>query len=50
MVVWGVLQDTAVKGVYIPSANKGPASASVQLWFLEALLYSESTQAVILQQ
>ena len=50
MVDWGVLQDTAVKGVYIPAAKKGPASASVQLWFLEALLYSESTQAVILQQ
>lgn len=50
MVDWGVLQDTAVKGVYIPAAPKGPASASVQLWFLEALLCSESTQVAILQQ
>jgi len=50
MVDWGVLQDTAVKGVYIPAAQKGPASDSLQLWFLEALLCSEFTQAVILQQ
>ncbi|HHY38872.1 MAG TPA: hypothetical protein GX507_08115, partial [Clostridia bacterium] len=46
----GVLQDTALKGVYIPTAEKDPASASVQLWFLEALLYSESTPMTILQQ
>ncbi|HHY35075.1 MAG TPA: hypothetical protein GX510_05510 [Firmicutes bacterium] len=51
MVDWGVLQDTPVKGVYIPAAKKGPASdSSVQLWFLEALLHSESTPMAILQQ
>jgi len=50
MVDWGVLQDTKVKGVYIPATKKAPATVNVQLWFLEALLHAEVTQGVILQQ
>lgn len=50
MVDWGVLEDTAVKGIYIPATKKGPASDNVQLWFLEALLRSEPTPIMPLQQ
>lgn len=50
MVDWGVLDDTSTRGVYIPVAKKETAAEDVQLWFLEALLCSEPTPIIPLQQ
>ncbi|NHM28426.1 hypothetical protein G7K71_15885 [Desulfofundulus sp. TPOSR] len=50
MVDWGVLEDTSTKGIYVPAAKKETTSEDVQLWFLEALLRSEPTPIMPLQQ
>jgi hypothetical protein len=50
MVDWDVLQDTSVRGVYVPTQRLETSSAEVQLLLLEALLLAEATPAVILQQ
>jgi len=50
MVDWGVLDDTSTPGVYIPVAKKETTAEDVQLWFLEALLCSEPTPIIPLQQ
>lgn len=50
MVDWGVLEDTSTKGIYVPAAKKETTSENVQLWFLKALLRSEPTPIMPLQQ
>ncbi|OIQ09535.1 hypothetical protein MOOR_09200 [Moorella thermoacetica] len=50
MVDWSVLNDTSMKGVYVPAAKKKVSTEDVQLWFLEALLRSEPTPIMPLQQ
>ena len=47
---WGIIKETGERGVYTPSAKIENLSVDLELWFVEAVLRSESTEFVVLEQ